>query len=142
MEQISEKPQEIQKIEEACQGLFPGSDVRHYFNAFLYDPALYGNPGIENVLTWAGYTATNTAVEMMSLRHFLAPVTAMLPEYGLAEKALARKYLMLQNALEEVLDSIKVIRIGDKKSESIIIGDTNHGVCAGVRINKEVSLFG
>ena len=141
MNDLIEKHQELKKLEEACSGLLPGSDMTNYFQPFYYDATLNGSPNLENVLNWAGHKSSDTPVEMITLGHYLEPVTAQLPEYGVAEKAIAWRYLKLQHLLEEMLDSIRVFKIGSRGSEAIIIGDTPSGNCAGLKISKEYRLF-
>ena len=140
MQDIAEKPIVLSKLDEACRGLNTSNHTVSYFKPFTYDAITNGRPNIENMLSWAGYS-TDESVEVLSLRHFLAPVTSQLPEYGIGEKTLALRYLKLQNSLEELLDTIRVFRIGEKKSEAIVIGKTSENNYAGLRIAHEHSLL-
>jgi hypothetical protein len=139
MNQQIESGNEIDQLTEVCKELLPNGEVQE-INPFLYDTETFGAPEISNVLGWAGYSATETNIEVTTLRNFLSPMTAFLPEHGIAEKAIAKRFLQFQNALESMMDSIRVIKIRDKKSESIILGETSKGHCAGLRIHRDFSV--
>jgi hypothetical protein len=131
MQNVIERSSLQLKLEEACIGLFPAGNFRQC-NGFHYENPLGKRPSLESILTWAGYPE-NTPAEVLNLKHFLSPFTSQLPEYGLAEKSRARKFLKLQNTLEDMLDYVKVYCLGEKGDEAIIVGETTAGTWAGLR---------
>ena len=119
----------FRQIEQACDGLLYISETDAPVVAF-YGSAARGTTG-EIILQQTGSKPEGPAEEV-AFDEFFARLTAIRDWFGAREKARAKKFLDLQNLIEENLSDLKVFRIGKIRVRIYAVGVDDEGRLMGV----------
>lgn len=117
------------RIEQTCEGLIYISETDAPVIAFPGQPA---DVVTANVILKQTGSPSDSPIEERDFAEFFGRLTAIRDWYGEAEKARAKKFLELQNLLEEDLRELKVFRVGAIRLDIFAVGIDKDGILAGV----------
>ncbi|MEP6789648.1 MAG: nuclease A inhibitor family protein [Acidobacteriota bacterium] len=119
----------FRKIEAACDGLIYTSETDAPVVAFSGPEA--AEPTGELILQQIGGEA-EAGIEEVRFGDFFGKLTAIRDWYGEPQKERAKRFLDLQQLLEENLRLLKVFRIGEIRIDIYTVGITDDGRMMGV----------
>lgn len=122
------------QLKEAADGLLMMSETDAPFEFYHAENYNAKDLNKETVLKLAGMPS-HYPVEVVELEHFLRNMTQARPESGEEGKQQAARFQQLQKKLKELLQDVKVYRVGETNITVFILGKTPSGDIAGLRTN-------
>lgn len=127
---VSEDEARLAKLRAAVEDLWWMSETDAPFEVWVWDGVQPFEA--QSLRQQMGY-APMTPMQVISLADFFAPVLVPKPWHRQAEGQVLQRYEQLYKLLLQVLDSVKVYRIGDRQLDVYIVGRSPTGTWMGLR---------
>ena len=120
------------ELKEAADGLLMMSETDAPFEFFHEENFKNEELNEETVLKMAAMPA-DYPLEVVELEYFFRNMTHARPESGKEGMEQAKRFEHLQKKLRELLQDVKVFRVGETQILALILGRTSGGEIAGLK---------
>ncbi|WP_018477896.1 nuclease A inhibitor family protein [Pontibacter roseus] len=127
---------ELKQIEEelkrAFNGLLMRSETDEPFE-FYYDEENTADKLNEDTVRKLAGMPAEYPLEVVEVDYFFRNMTKVNPENGTEGEQQAQRFRQLQEKLQELLQDVKVYKVGEDRISVLILGKTPNGEIAGIK---------